>query len=139
MYLINLKYTKEVAAYNPLAADDVATHDRLRHFIDERESTPSALVIVVTERSPTNGRSAKEGARQEGGGFEGVYLLDLSLLETSKSCSYPFKNQETTTTVNKKTKQAIKYEWVTAGGDATSTQGLASIIQVAPCRRTGNV
>jgi hypothetical protein len=43
-----------------------------------------------------DGRSAKEGARQEGGVFEGVYVLNLSLLKTSKSCGYPFKNQETT-------------------------------------------
>jgi hypothetical protein len=117
-------------------------YDRLRHFTDERESTPSALVICVTTHSPTDGRSAKEGARQEGGGFEGVYVLDLSLLETSKSCGYPFKNQETTMAGNKKTKQAIKHEWVTAeggGGDAASTQGLESLIQAATCRRTSNV
>jgi hypothetical protein len=67
-------------------------------------------------------------------------VLDLSLLETSKSCCYPFKNQETTMAGNKKYKQIIKHEWVTAGvGGTTSTQGLASIIQAAPCRRTGNV
>jgi hypothetical protein len=65
-----------------------ATHDRLHHFTGERESTPSALVIGITTRSPTEGGSAKEGARQEGGGFEGVYVLDLSLQETSKSCGY---------------------------------------------------
>jgi hypothetical protein len=81
-----------------------ATHDRLWHFIDERESTPSALAIDVTTHSPTDGRQAKEGARQEAGGFEGVYVLDLSLSETSKSCGYPFKYQETTMAGNKKTK-----------------------------------
>jgi hypothetical protein len=70
----------------------------------------------------------KEGARQEGGGFEGVYVLDLSLLETSKLCGYPFNNQETTMAGNKKTKQAIKHEGVTVGGDVASTHGLASII-----------
>jgi hypothetical protein len=80
------------------------THGRLWHFMDERVSTPSALVIGVTTCSLTDGKSVKEGARQEGGGFKGVYVLDLSLLETSKSCGYPFKNQETTVAGNKKTK-----------------------------------
>jgi hypothetical protein len=39
------------------------------------------------------GGKRRRGARQEGGGFEGVYVLDLSLPETRKSCSYPFKNK----------------------------------------------
>jgi hypothetical protein len=119
MYLINLKYTKEVAAYDSLGADDVsdawssaALHGRARVH-------PFRTCVSVTTRLPTDGRLAKEGARQEGAGFEGVYVLDLSLLKASKLCGYPFKNQETTMAGNKKSKQVIKHEWVTTKGGGT--------------------